>query len=127
MDKRTSPFQESEELTKTSLKITKFINFSAISGKTIATGVITYTAFRTRINNEGGNAADNLDTINGGTEGDLILLESPSNGAETATVKNGTGNILCNGDFAMAGGDNKKHMLLIFTNGNWSELFRITF
>jgi len=91
--------------------------------KTIASGVITYSKFYTRVEPQSG-TADDLDTINGATEGDWLLLCGPGSGANTVTVKDGTGNIQINTDCALAGGSNQQHLMLMFINSAWREMFR---
>ncbi len=59
---------------------------------TIASGVITVSTSYHKVETQGAAATDDLDTINGGSEGDVLFL-SPENNAHTVVVKNGTGNI----------------------------------
>ena len=67
----------------------------------IATGVITIPASPTSNNyvtdTQSSAATDDLDTISGGTDGDIIILSATSD-ARDVVVKNSTGNIRCNGD-----------------------------
>jgi hypothetical protein len=74
---------------------------------TIATGVININSTGAyggsfKIDTEGAAATDDLDTINGGTEGDVIWL-APANDARTVVLKHGTGNLQINGnaDFSL--------------------------
>jgi hypothetical protein len=66
----------------------------------IAAGVITATKSYHKVDTEGGAATDNLDTINGGTDGDVIILRT-ANVARDVTIKNGTGNLRTAGDFTL--------------------------
>ncbi len=68
------------------------LNFNAASELTISSGAITITQSLHRVDGEG-DAADDLATINGGTEGDLLILY-PENAARNITLKHGTGNIV---------------------------------
>jgi|GEM_PF-3150208 len=62
---------------------------------TIATGAITVTDRTSyRIDTEGDAATDNLDTINGGTEGQVVTFTSANSGRDV-TFMDGTGNIQC--------------------------------
>jgi hypothetical protein len=59
---------------------------------TISGGAITYTGAYMVIDTEGGAATDDLDTINGGSVGDILFLREANN-ARTVTIKHGAGNI----------------------------------
>ncbi len=59
---------------------------------TIATGAITVTGSYHTVDTESDAASDDLDTINGHTDGMHLVLQA-ENGARTVVVKNGTGNI----------------------------------
>lgn len=59
---------------------------------TIATGVITITGTNHTIDTESDAASDDLDTINGGTNGEIVILRA-ENAARTVVIKDGTGNI----------------------------------
>jgi len=67
---------------------------------TIASGAITVTAGFHLVDTEGGAATDDLDTINGGVDGRILVLMA-ANGARDVVVKNNTGNIRCGSDFTM--------------------------
>jgi hypothetical protein len=98
-------------------KITGAINATAATELTIATGALTATKSYHKIAGEGG-ASDDLVTINGGVEGDILVLRA-SDGDDTITVKDTTGNIQCEGDRAL---DNVQDtMTLIFDGTNWLE------
>ncbi len=68
-------------------------------------------------------ASDSLVTINGGLEGDIIVLH-PNNGARTVIVDHMAGNIACqsNADFTMD--DDEDYIVLQFDGTNWQELSR---
>jgi hypothetical protein len=59
---------------------------------TIATGAITITGAAHTVDTESDAASDDLDTINGGTDGELLVLRA-ENAARTIVIKDGTGNI----------------------------------
>jgi len=60
---------------------------------TISGGAITYTGAYMVIDTEGGAATDDLDTINGGNDGDEIRIRSTDN-SRKITIKHLTGNII---------------------------------
>jgi hypothetical protein len=59
---------------------------------TISSGVVTVVQTSHKIDTEGNTASDDLVTISGGSEGEIIILE-PENDARTVVLKHGTGNI----------------------------------
>lgn len=80
---------------------------------TIASGVVTVTGSMHKIDTEASAGTDDLDTINGGTEGDWLILHSATSSRDP-TIKHGTGNIrLPSGsDFTMN------------TSSDWCLLYR---
>jgi hypothetical protein len=67
----------------------------------IASGVITVTDSVHRVETEGLAASDDLDTINGGSDGYMLILRTVSNGRDV-TLKDGTGNLYLAGDFTLS-------------------------
>jgi hypothetical protein len=64
-------------------------------------------------------ATDDLDTILGGIEGDLLLLRA-ANDARSIVIKDGTGNILMPADMTL---DNTEDIELLYFDGtNWCEI-----
>jgi hypothetical protein len=102
---------------------TGFNNLGAVSSKTIATGAITATATRTRLDTEAAAATDDLDTINGGSDGDLIIL-STTNSARDVVVKDGTGNLVLAGDFTLSTTSDRIKLIYDSTLSAWVELSR---
>jgi len=89
---------------------------------TIASGVVTATSTWHIIDTEGGAATDDLDTINGGGDGRLLILVSASPGRDV-TVKSGTGNItLTGGDYTFA--NHNSVLVLFYKAAAWRELIR---
>ena len=87
---------------------------------TVASGVITVIAPLHEIIGQGG-VADDVDTINGGVEGDEITLRADDSSV-TITFKDGTGNLALAGDFAA---DHKNDLItLVFDGTNWLEKCR---
>jgi hypothetical protein len=77
--------------------VQRFLNFGAATDLTIGSDAITVTRSFHRVDTEGAAATDDLSTINGGTEGDIVFLQSV-NSARDTTVKHGVGNINCGSD-----------------------------
>ena len=67
---------------------------------TIASGAITVTDSVHRVDTEGSAATDDLATINGGVDGQVLMLRSVSNARDT-TLKDTGGNLLLAGDFVL--------------------------
>jgi hypothetical protein len=95
----------------------KNVNLSAASTLTVATGVVTQTESYHLIAGEGA-AADDLVTINGGTEGDILIIRASSDSV-TITIKDGTGNIQCGGDRVLD--SNQDTFSAVFDGTNWLE------
>jgi hypothetical protein len=68
------------------------LNYAAATELTIATGAITVTQSQHAVDTEADAASDDLDTISGGTAGDVLYLVG-ANAARVVTLKHGTGNI----------------------------------
>lgn len=87
---------------------------------TIAAGVITFVSNYMVIDTEASAATDDLDTINGGREGDRVVLRSNSS-LRDITVKNGTGNINCTSDRLLDNNADLIELVKSATN-NWRLL-----
>jgi len=90
---------------------------------TIATGVITAIRSYHKIDTQGDLGTDELDTINGGSLGMILILTSENDGRDT-TLKHATGNLrLSQGnDFIL---DNINATITLIYNGtNWLEISR---
>lgn len=72
------------------------INLKTATELTIASGVITKTQSWHTIDTQADVASDDLDTINGGVDGDILYARA-NHTDRTVVVKHGTGNILCAG------------------------------
>ncbi len=92
------------------------------SADTIASGVATVTESHVILVSQAG-PNDNLDTLTltGAVAGTRCVLRAAS--GDTITVKDGTGNILNGGDFAMVG-SNGDTCELIYDGSNWLEMTR---
>jgi hypothetical protein len=88
---------------------------------TIATGVVAATGSRHTVDTEADAAADDLVTISGGADGQVLIL-APANAARVVTLKAGTGNIEIGTDFVM---DDAASRIALISNGtDWFELSR---
>jgi hypothetical protein len=90
---------------------------------TIASGAVTRTRFYHTIDTEGAAGTDDLDTLNGGLLGDLLLIR-PANDARTVVVKHLTGNIRLNGNADLSLDEEDDFLLLLFTGSQWWEVSR---
>lgn len=78
-----------------------FFGFAVAADLEIASGAITATKSYIALDIEGsGSGSDDLDTINGGATGDLLMIRSQGS-AKDITIKDGTGNINCGSDFTL--------------------------
>lgn len=76
---------------------------------------------RIRVDTEGSAASDDLDTISGGQDGDVLILRANNDG-RTIVCKDSTGNLRLNGDFSL---DNTNDRITLESDGsNWFELSR---
>lgn len=99
------------------------LNLTASAGSyTIAAGVITLAGTsgsldrrRTRVtvDTEGAAATDDLDTVNGTQDGDLVILRA-ADSARTVVARDGTGNLRLAGNFSM---DNVEDRLTLLNDG----------
>lgn len=93
------------------------------SDLTIASDAITVANSYHRIDTEAAAATDNLATINGGTNFQIVMLQTTSSSRDV-TVVHGAGNIYLNGlaDFVL---DNSRDVLvLVKTGAEWNEVCR---
>ena len=97
------------------------INLGTPTELTIAAGVVTRTRSAHIIDTEGDSASDDLDTINGGVDGDILIL-SATHSDRTVVCKDMTGNLQLVGNFTLDNGGDR--IMLIYRNGLWFELSR---
>ena len=69
-----------------------WLNFDDSAELTISAGAITATQTFHRVDTEADAAADDLDTINGGSDGRILVLRA-ENGGRSVVIKHNTGNI----------------------------------
>jgi hypothetical protein len=92
---------------------------------TISSDAVTATKSYHEIDTEGGAASDNLATINGGSTGDFLIIQSVD-GARDVVVKHATGNILLSGSADFTLGSSNNRLFLHHRGGFWFELGRLT-
>lgn len=98
----------------------------ALSGRTdltIDTGAVTAVKSYHRIETEGSSATDQLDTINGGVSGDILVLAS-ANSARDTSVANATGNIFLAGSNFVLSHTRDRLVLMHDGSAGWFELSR---
>ncbi len=101
------------------------MGFPVLSELVISTGeviVIEDIKFRFHsIDTEGNAASDDLDTIKGGNEGELLLIQA-ENAARVVTLKDGT-SLKMEGDFALESTEDKI-LFICISEGVWHEIMR---
>jgi hypothetical protein len=92
------------------------LSFSSATELTIASGVVTVTQSVHTIDGEG-DLSDDLVTINGGLQGDILLIY-PASASRDITIVNGTGNILTANGYDYTIQDNE-FVLLYYNGTDW--------
>ncbi len=101
-----------------------FLNLGSDESLTISSGAVTASKSRATIDTEGAAASDDLATINGGTNGDLLIVHQ-TDSSRDITFKDGTGNLLLAGDYTP--GSDQGYLTLLKIDGTyWKELSRGT-
>jgi len=95
--------------------------FTAGATLTIASGVVTATHSRHAVDTEAAGATDDLDTINGGTAGQILIV-SAANSSHDVVLKDATGNLKLASDCTLAHANDK--IVLLYEGTNWTELCR---
>jgi len=88
---------------------------------TIADGVIEKTQSHHTVDTESDAASDDLISINGGGEGEILLIR-PADGARTIVLKHGVSNIWIPGGIDITLDDASDYALLIFDGTNWCAI-----
>lgn len=102
------------------------VAYGAAGLLTIASGVITATKSYHKVGTEAAAATDDLDVINGGVDGMVLILRA-NNSGRTVVVKNGTGNIVLDailGDFSLDNTADLIELLYDSSLSTWQELRR---
>ncbi len=94
-------------------------NFAGATELTIASGVVTATQTYHKIDTESDGATDDLDTINGGSEGDILVLRAEHTD-RSVVLKDATGNLQLSGHLTL---DNTQDTaVLVYDGSNWLEI-----
>ena len=88
---------------------------------TISSGAVTRTQVYHTIDTESDAASDDLDTINGGTEGDIIVIRAEDQ-TRSVVVKSGVGNIVLKTGMDETLNDIDDHLALICDGTNWHDI-----
>ena len=88
---------------------------------TISGGIVTVTQTRHKIYTESGDATDDLDTINGGEEGQILIINASSS-IRDVVVKHQTGNISLFDGADITLTTNKKMLFLIYNDSYWCTI-----
>ena len=74
-----------------------YLEFDGVSELTISSGAVTVTQNFHTVDTEADAASDNLDTINGGTDGMWLVFRQDNDGRDV-TIRHGEDNIVCPGE-----------------------------
>lgn len=98
-----------------------WLGFQTPEQLTIASGAITVTQTYVQVDTEGAAATDDLDTINGGESGDLLVVRSLTSGRDTTLIEGG--NLILAGSFTLS--DVRDVIVLVKrTSTEWVEVCR---
>ena len=99
------------------------LDFAASTELTIATGAVTVTQNWHTVDTEADAASDDLDTINGGADGYVLILH-PNNDTRTVVLRHNVGNILCVGNANLTLDDAHDIVILTYdgTLAKWCAL-----
>lgn len=98
-----------------------FLSLGTPQTVTIASGAITATRSYVAVDTESAASTDDLASISGGQEGDLLILKA-AHDARTVVLKDGSGNLQLSGDFSL---DSVHDRILLQCGGSqWLEVSR---
>lgn len=118
-------FSTEKSISYDSIRSAGKFSIGKTSELTIASGVVTVTGGKHTIDSEGDASSDDLNTINGGIDGAVVMIQ-PANGSRTINVKHLTGNINLSGnqDYVMDEIDKMIFLAYDATNSQWWEIAR---
>tara|TARA_R100000008_G_C3543035_1_gene145895 strand:+ start:119 stop:700 length:582 start_codon:yes stop_codon:yes gene_type:complete len=90
---------------------------------TISSGVITITHSLHVIDTESSASSDNLDTINNGQEGQLLILKTKASSRDI-TIRHDEGNILTNGEGDILLNTVDDIAMLFYFNSSWYQILK---
>lgn len=97
------------------------LNFGVATEVTIASGAITITGSHHRVDTESNASSDDLDQIDGGAEGDILLLRLENAGRQVI-VKHNTGNIYLASEADFALSSIHKTLALHYNGTKWTNI-----
>jgi hypothetical protein len=103
-------------------KLAGITTLGSSSELTIASGGITITSSYHTVDTEGDAASDNLNTINGGSTGSILILNSVT--SRSVTLKDDSDNLRLAGDFTLSQANDS--IMLIKFGTTWREISRST-
>jgi hypothetical protein len=98
-----------------------WLSIGSATQATIASGVITATRSYMTVGTEGAAATDDLDTINGGADGDFLFLRQVNSGQDIV-FKHATGNLRLNGSTDKTLSNISDVIQLLRVAGNWCQV-----
>ncbi len=118
-----SNFYESFKVDRASgnLTLKKLTGFGAAEAVTIASGAVTVSQSYVAVDTESAAASDDLETINGGSEGQLLVVCSTDDGRDVV-LKDGLGNLSLAGDMTLV--TTRDRITLLHDGTRWIELSR---
>lgn len=121
-----NPLNEDFDVNGNSINNVGILQFNDATELTISSGAITITQSYHTVDTESDASTDDLDTINGGTGGDVLFLRA-ANASRTVTLRHGNGNIVLHdqGDYDL--NDTDKVIQLIYDGTNWHVVNTTTF
>lgn len=97
------------------LKASALFGVGSAVTHTIASGAITVTASHVRLDTEGAAATDDLDTINGGSEGDIIVLSTTISTRDVVVKDSGSIRLAGSADITLDHSDDRLMLMKVST------------
>jgi|DEB0MinimDraft_6_1074348.scaffolds.fasta_scaffold01005_13 hypothetical protein len=114
-----TPLQADGSVAGTSRQELSLLNLTDATELTIATGAVTATQGFHTVDTEADAASDDLATISGGENGDVLVIR-PADGTRTVVVKHGTGNIKTFDGADITLDESHKIVVLYHDGTNWN-------
>ena len=92
---------------------------------TISSGAITITHSFHQIDTEGDASSDNLDRINGGVNGQILILK-PASGSKTVVIRSDENNIYTSGDSSFSMDTTNDTSILLKDGGYWFQILNVS-
>jgi hypothetical protein len=108
-------------VTSSGINLVKKLNFGTPTELTIISGAITITRAYHTVDTESDAASDDLDTVNGGAIGDIVILTSAAT-ARTVVLKHGTGNVRLSGGTDRSLDHVRDSIILLHNGSEWIQV-----